>query len=299
MNIHINNILKSIEYQLGTKIDSHQTLSDRRGSVVLKIESNHMQSLVKITDLNFEHPVFSKDEKRIIAEREVTILKYLKEQRTSFDYYITDGSLNNYHWLLMRYIQGESILEVLKKTFAETPKTEEFQQKIIVLFVSILKKINELHKVNILHGDIQPAHFKIDTKGDVHILDFELSRLVNEKTPLYAGALMHFVAPEIAKGMLEKSKYIEYDIYSETYAIIATLFFLYTKKVPINYGTENIRKMSFSDALKAVLSNQILSFPDLELKPFPILEQLFEQGLKREKKDRYNSIDTILSAILT
>ncbi len=239
-NNHISSILTAIENKLRVKVTSHQILSDRRGSLVLKIESNDIESIVKITDVSFEHPVFSKNEKEAIAEREATILKYLKKQQTSFDYYIADGTLNNYHWLLMKYIRGESVLKILEKAVIENLSAEEFQQKTIDLFVTILQKIKELHKVNILHGDIQPAHFKVDAKGEVHILDFELSRFFTEKTPLYAGALVHFVAPEIAKGMLGKLKHIEYDIYSETYAIIATLFFSTQKK----YRLTMVKKIS-------------------------------------------------------
>ena len=291
-NNYINSILLSIENNLSVKIDAHQILFDRRGSLVLKIEINKEISLVKVTDVNFEHPIFSKNDKEIIVEKEANILKHLKEQQTSFGYYIANGVVENYHWLLMQYIEGESIVKILKRFFSESPSIEEAQRKTIELFANVLQKVNELHKLSILHGDIQPAHFKIDEKGVVHILDFGLSRFTTEKQVLYAGALAHFVSPEVAKGMLEKSKFIEYDIYSEIYAIAATLFYLYTRKEPVDYGNP---KASFLEKLKAISNNRLLTFKDVEAEPFPILEKVIQKGLMKEKSDRYDSVEAILT----
>jgi DNA-binding helix-hairpin-helix protein with protein kinase domain len=97
---------------------------------------------------------------------------------------------------------------------------------------NMLHKVIELYELGYLHGDLQPNHFIIDAAGGYHMIDLETAFRMNDPESSYRGALVHYVSPEIADGMMNGNESIPLDVVSEIYSFAAVVFFLATEANP-------------------------------------------------------------------
>lgn len=131
------------------------------------------------------------------------------------------GSTQDPPWILTRYLGPRLTASAPNRKHARAHWAARTA-------CEVLEEAARIFQLGWLHGDVQPAHFVRGPKGVVRLLDFELARHKNEENVPYAGALVHYCAPEIAAGMLAGDNHIPYRPESEVYALGATLFFLFT-----------------------------------------------------------------------
>lgn len=152
--------------------------------------------------------------------------------------YIDHGHHSDFGpWLMTEWVDGE------KLTSADIPMLVEAYIK--------------LHAGGFLHGDVQPRHLH-KVNEQVVLLDWGLGCGPDIVSPPYMGALVHYVAPEVAEMMLRGEPY-DYDIRAEIYSIGATLYYLLTGHPPVDYGTEDIKSVSFRDKLACIVEGRLKS----------------------------------------
>ncbi|XP_022104267.1 uncharacterized protein LOC110986593 isoform X2 [Acanthaster planci] len=100
-----------------------------------------------------------------------------------------------------------NIQEVVEATlpFADKHRTDEGRKKLCLGF---LNGLQELHSLGIVHRDIKPANALIDTKGDVKIADFGVSRRMMGQTTLFTQSIgtICWMAIESLQGEMVKYK---------------------------------------------------------------------------------------------
>lgn len=111
----------------------------------------------------------------------------------------------------------------------------------------MIEQVDYHSQMGFLHGDIQPGHFFKDSQN-YFFIDWENFVDTSEKSHDYAGGLIHFASPKVAKGMLRNS-FIDYDIVDEKYSLASTIFYLLSGQTL--FGTED-KNLTFEEKMKLV-----------------------------------------------
>jgi len=101
-----------------------------------------------------------------------------------------DGSF----FIAMDFVEGYSLDEFLDATCPAGPKD---LAELIRLFIKICNAIGYAHEKGVLHRDLKPSNIRVDLRGEPHILDFGLARLIKDND--LDGVLQHSIT---ASGQL-------------------------------------------------------------------------------------------------
>lgn len=89
----------------------------------------------------------------------------------------------NYH-LVTEYVDGQNIVEMVLKAYGEEKMIDKNKQlELLEVYKKILGIIKIMHDEKYVHRDITPMNFVINKKGQVSVIDFELSYSLRSKTP--------------------------------------------------------------------------------------------------------------------
>ena len=133
---------------------------------------------------------------------------------------------NNGYFLVMQFIEGEDLSEILKRDGA-------FPVKDVLRWMdSLLDSLDYLHSQEspIIHRDIKPNNLKITTRRDIILLDFGLAKLNSEDT---TGVKSVFGYSR-KYSPLEQIQGTGTDARSDIFALAATAYHLLTGKPPID-----------------------------------------------------------------
>lgn len=233
---------------------------------------------MKIFAADFVFAEFAKgDDNRITREIEV-----LKMVDSAFVVkYISDGSFIDNRWkyfyVVMDYVDGEDLENVLKRhTFSE----EEAKS----IFIAILNGIDAIHKANLIHRDLKPANIYLLSNGDVKILDFGLSKLIDFTSITNTGDQLGtplYMSPE----QISDSKNIDYR--SDYYALGVILFKLLTNTTPYGHITSR-EELYYKIKVEPPVSIRTL-LPTINNS----IDNLVDLLLQKENYKRPNSINNI------
>lgn len=152
------------------------------------IELNNQKYFKKIVNVLNEDNI-------LLLENEFNKLEMLKEYNF-FPKVIEYNKNENY--LLFEYIEGISLKN---KTFFSKENTMKF-------LINLCNILEVLHNKNIIHCDLKPNNIMIDKYGKMYLIDFGVSKMLNEEVN-YASIL--FCSLEQIK---EKKACVYFDIYS-------------------------------------------------------------------------------------
>ncbi len=122
--------------------------------------------------------------------REVDLLKSLNHTYLPqvYDYFTENDTV----YTVIDYIEGESLDKPLKRG-------EHFQQPQIVEWAcEILEALVYLHgqTPGILHADIKPSNIMVTPKGDIRLIDFNISLIMKESGAVRVGLSWGYASPE-------------------------------------------------------------------------------------------------------
>src|SRR6267154_1997192 len=107
-----------------------------------------------------------------------------------------DGSC----YFSMKFVEGGQLDEVVKRTPMSTRQAAE-------LIAKVARIVHYAHEHGILHRDIKPGNILLDAKGEPHLTDFGLARLVEtESTVTRTMEVLgtpSYMAPEQAVGNIK------------------------------------------------------------------------------------------------
>src|SRR6476619_3852232 len=137
----------------------------------------------------------------------------------------------------MRFVEGGQLDEVMKREPMPPRRAAE-------LIVKLAHTVHYAHEHRILHRDIKPGNILLDAKGEPHLTDFGLARLVESESTvtrtLEVLGTPSYMAPEQAAG-----KNIELTRGTDVYGLGAVLYQLLTGHPPFAGGTtyETVRQV--------------------------------------------------------
>jgi TolB-like protein/Flp pilus assembly protein TadD/predicted Ser/Thr protein kinase len=136
-----------------------------------------------------------------------------------------DGSC----YFSMKFIEGGQLDEVVKQTPMPIRQAVE-------LIAKVARTVHYAHEHGILHRDIKPGNILLDTKGEPHLTDFGLARLVESESSvthtLEVLGTPSYMAPEQAVG-----NNTAVSSATDVYGLGAVLYQLLTGHPPFAGGT--------------------------------------------------------------
>ncbi len=181
-----------------------------------------------------------------------------------------DGSC----YFSMKFIEGGQVDEVIRRTPMSIRQAAE-------LIAKVARTVHYAHEHGILHRDIKPGNILLDRKGEPHLTDFGLARLVESESSvtqtLDVLGTPSYMAPEQAVGNNAAISSL-----TDVYGLGAVLYQLLTGQPPFAGGTTY-------ETIKLLL--------DTEPKPPRLLNPKIDRDLsticlkclEKDSKRRYSS----------
>ena len=174
---------------------------------------------------------------------------------------------NNTAYLVMEYLEGESLSEYLSKVGTLTvPDAVE-------IFLPVLNGLSHIHSERVLHRDIKPSNIYLTNAGQAILLDFGSSRhSLSERSQNLTALVSSGFAP------WEQYHRKGQGPWTDVYACAATLYFMLTGKVPPD-GTERL------------VDDDIVSLQKLMPKSDEKVLAIVMQGLSVNPENRQQTAD--------
>src|SRR6476619_346263 len=136
-----------------------------------------------------------------------------------------DGSC----YFSMKFVEGGQLDEVVRRTPISIRQAAE-------LIAKVARTVHYAHEHGILHRDIKPGNILLDAKGEPHLTDFGLARLVESESSvthtLEVLGTPSYMAPEQAVGNNTAVSSV-----TDVYGLGAVLYQLLTGQPPFAGGT--------------------------------------------------------------
>lgn len=249
------------------------------GSVYI-CERNSKKYAIKIFNSNYVFSQFSTGADNRIT-REIQALKIVNHPNvvSYVDEGLYDDNGSKYVYVVMDYVDGENLKDYASNHNLDIPQ-------IINIFKNILNGINAIHLKHIIHRDLKPDNIYITQKGEIKILDFGLSKLIDYSSITSTGATIGsplYMSPE----QLKDSKNIDYR--SDYYSIGVILYELISKTNP--YG----KFASVQELYYKILNEPIISIRQYVPTIDNGIDNLLFSLLDKNNYNRPNSISDILA----
>jgi hypothetical protein len=177
-------------------------------------------------------------------------------------------------WVVMEYVSGESLKDVLDRNPHGMPP-----QEVRHWFDGLAAGVTCLHNHGIVHRDLKPGNIFID--GDtVKIGDYGLSKYIScsrRSGQTESVGTFHYMAPEIGRGVYGK----EIDIY----ALGIILFEMLTGRVPFE-----------GESSQEIIMKHLTAEPDLSGVAEPY-RQVIRQALFKDPAKRFGSVPEMQAAL--
>jgi serine/threonine protein kinase/tetratricopeptide (TPR) repeat protein len=191
-----------------------------------------------------------------------------------------DGSC----YFSMKLVEGGQLDEVAKSATADSSCGEREPmpaQRAVEIIIKVARTVHYAHEHGILHRDIKPGNILLDQKGEPHLADFGLARLVeSESTVTRTMEVLgtpSYMAPEQAVGNNAGINNV-----TDVYGLGAVLYQLLTGHPPFAGGTtyETIKLLLDTEPRQPRLWNSKI---DRDLSTICL------KCLERDPKRRYSS----------
>jgi TolB-like protein/Tfp pilus assembly protein PilF/predicted Ser/Thr protein kinase len=184
------------------------------------------------------------------------------------------GERDGQCYFSMKFIEGGQLDEVVRRTPMSIRQAAG-------LIAKVARTVHYAHEHGILHRDIKPGNILLDQKGEPHLTDFGLARLVETESTvtrtLEVLGTPSYMAPEQAAG-----KNTELTTATDVYGLGAVLYQLLTGHPPFAGGTTY-------ETIKLLLDAEPRPLRQLNPKIDRELSTICLKCLDKDPKRRYSS----------
>lgn len=160
------------------------------------------------------------------------------------------GSDNNAHFLIMEWLDGETLEEVIQRS---RPNGLSFD-KAIKLLEQIISALSYAHSQGVVHADLKPSNIMLTRDGQIKLFDFGVSRALNlnldyysaqhqEETNVLSGYTPTYASPNLLKGN-------EPEIKDDIFAFTCIAYELLTSRHPFERKPADIAEINKLEAPK-------------------------------------------------
>lgn len=177
-------------------------------------------------------------------------------------------------WVVMEYIAGASLKDVIDRNPNGLPKEE-----VESWFRGIAAGTAYLHDHGIVHRDLKPGNI-FEDEGCIKIGDYGLSKFIScsrRSGQTESVGTFHYMAPEIGKGAYGK----EIDIY----ALGIVLYEMVTGHVPFE-----------GESSQEIIMKHLTADPDLTKVPQPY-RGMVEKAMKKDPEKRFKNVGEMVALL--
>lgn len=181
---------------------------------------------------------------------------------------------NNTAYIVMEYLQGETLRDYLNRTGGQLTVEETLQ-----LLEPVVKSLMIVHQIGLVHRDISPDNIMLLQNGKVKLLDFGAARdiSINGERSLSVMLKPGYAPEEQYRSRGKQGPW------SDVYALCATIYRCVTGKLP----DESMERM-YKDELKPVSFYVGID---------PQVNQAIMQGLAVHMEDRLQNAEMLYKAL--
>ena len=192
------------------------------------------------------------------------------------------GEDNGMYYIVMEYIQGKTLKQLIKKRGALT------LSECIDIMLQLTDGVQVAHSSYIIHRDLKPQNIMIQDNGEIKITDFGIAMALNNTQLTQTNSVMgsvHYLPPEQASG---KGATVKSDIYS-----MGIMFFeLLTGSLP--FKGENAVEIAFKQ-----IKDDIPSVRELNPSIPQSVENIVLKATAKNPKNRYNNAKEMHDDLVT
>jgi formylglycine-generating enzyme required for sulfatase activity/serine/threonine protein kinase len=111
---------------------------------------------------------FEREAQILVRLRHPNVVGIIDKGRTE------DGSF----YLVMPYIEGRPLDQYAAELRNDRSGEEPFPNRLARVFAKIASAMEEAHGLGTVHRDLKPANIRVDARGEPHVLDFGLARVL-------------------------------------------------------------------------------------------------------------------------
>ena len=263
-------------------LQAGQTLKDRyeivkilgEGGMGTVYQVRDQLMLGRVRALKELYPDPLADETKLLAaraqfEREAQALEKLQHPNLPHvsDYF----SIDENDYLIMDYIEGESLAQVLSRQQQPT------EDQIYYWIAQILDALAYCHDHNVLHRDVKPANLILTPEGKLMLVDFSLVKLLDPHNPRTATIVRGVGTPQYTPLEQYDASMGHTDARSDIYALGATLYHVLTGQAP-QPVSQRILNPDTQRALQ-----------ELDLDGSPWMAKFVQKAMTIRPQDRYQS----------
>ncbi len=164
-------------------------------------------------------------EQREKFKKEARRIRQLKNEHIVTVHDLFDENGTSYY--VMDYVNGENLLERLKRTGRAMTESE-----VRLILPQILDALKAVHEAGIWHLDLKPANIMLEKGGKVKLIDFGASKQLNsQKGGATTGTAITYTNGYAPREQMEQN-YDKFGPWTDIYALGATLYTLLTNKRP-------------------------------------------------------------------
>lgn len=264
----------------GQKVENYKIIESIGVGGMGEVYKAIHETLDRVVALKVIHPeLLSNAEiiKRFYKEAKIQAQMTHPNIVTVFDFL----EIENSYFLVMEYIEGESIGKIVKK---QGPLEINFSLKI---FKQILSGIAHAHSKGIIHRDIKPNNF-ILTEGEVKITDFGIAHIVSDSAHTVAGTVLgtpKYMSPEQILGE-------RVDHRSDVYSLGVSFYEILTGKVPFGSNTGSDYEIK-----KGHVELTPTSICEIRPDVSKDLENAIARSLAKKPEARFQTVDDFLASL--
>ncbi|EPY2305510.1 Stk1 family PASTA domain-containing Ser/Thr kinase [Clostridium sporogenes] len=261
---------------IGTKLGNRYELLEKVGeggmATVYKAKCHYLNRFVAIKILKDQ---FCSDKEFVEKfKREATSVASLSDNNIVNIYDV--GSENNIHYIVMEYVDGKTLKElIVEKGKIEPKETVRISKQIASALVCA-------HRNNIIHRDIKPHNILVTKEGIIKVTDFGIAKASNSATITNSSKVMgsaHYFSPEQAKGGFVDSR-------TDIYSLGIVMYEMLVGKVPFD-GESPV-----SVAVKHI-QNEVVAPKQIDDKIPESLNSVVLKCLEKNPVKRYQTIKNL------
>lgn len=187
--------------------------------------------------------------------------------------------------LIMEFVEGEDLQTLISKRSGPFSPND-----VLVWSKQLLEVLRYLHSHNppVVHRDIKPANLKLNSVGEIILLDFGLAKGIDcsnrlSSTRSIYGYTLNYAPPEQIKGDKTSAR-------SDLYSFAATMYHLLTAVIPLDAFTR----------LSGIVDNgsdPLIPIRELNARVPSGLATVLEQALSLKSENRPNDAASMLAVL--
>lgn len=181
---------------------------------------------------------------------------------------------NNTAYFAMEYAKGDTLKEYVQQKGALNI------HEALPIMTKLLRAVEEVHNKGMLHRDIKPDNIILKPNRDIVLIDFGSARAFGEGQTITQTALLTPGYAPLEQYSLKAKR----GVFSDIYALGATMYFLLTGQKPFAATDRVTEKMPAPHELNANITSQVSSAIML--------------AMELKKEDRFQRIDEFRMALV-